>query len=290
MVKVKYDKQKQEWIHLPKFSKEGFYLDGFIVDSYGSAKKVMKRKDVDLPTVVTGYPGSGKSTFVIQAATFCDHTFNHKRMCQSAEDFIEGIKTAKVGEAWVLDESYKDLNSSEVRRETGRALLNVMNIIRQKRLYIFIVLPNFFDLHKSIAIFRTRWLIHCYDKSFGDIGYFAAFDRPTKHSLYIKGKRDESYDIVPSDGNGKFTKQVPETFDWEAYTQMKEKGLQEVFVSTQEDRTSIVQRNILIYHLYKAHDYTTKKLSEISGVSIRHTQDIVKKEKKKDEFKSDPDN
>lgn len=280
MVKLILNKSKNGWETTEDKDNYDFALDGFLYDSYKAAKKVMEKKSVDLPTAVAGYPGTGKSTETIKLASFCDPTFDHTRMYQKTEDFIEGLKNSTPLTAHVLDESYDGMNASEIRRETGRALMNVMNIIRQKRLYIFILLPNFFDLHKSIAVFRTRWLIYCYSKSFGDIGYFAAFDRETKQQLYIKGKKEENYNCVKADFYGSFSKKLPPNFDWEAYEKMKDEGLQNVFVSTQEDRTSLNQRDKLIYYLHNKFDHTTQTLSEITGISLRHVQRIIRTIKK----------
>lgn len=281
MVKLKYNLKIKEYYELPKHSKEGIYLDGFLWNTLKNAKQVMKIKDVDLPIVISGYPGVGKSTFVSQLATICDPTFTEERMYQNAEDFIEGVKSSNnPGEAHVLDESYKDLNSSDIRKEVGRALMNVLNIIRQKRLYIFILLPNFFDLGKNIACFRTRWLIHCYEKAFGDIGFWVAFDRSKKRQLYIQGKRFEDYECVRADARGIFTKKVPDSFNWGGYEKMKDAGLQDVFVKKESDKNSIKQRDKMILHFNQEHDYSTKKICDLFEMNIRNIQDIISKQKK----------
>jgi len=280
MVKLKLD-EARIWRVLPKYSKEGMYMDGKLYNSFDNAKGIMKKKDVDLPTAVAGYPGTGKSTITIQIASFCDPTFTEDRMYQTVESFIEGVKNSNFGEAHALDESYEGMSSAAIRREVGRALLNVMNIIRQKRLYIFIVLPDFFDLSKNIAIFRTRWLIYCYSEEFGDIGNFAAFDRDTKQQLYIRGKKNEDYDVVSADFFGRFTKHIPMNFNWEKYMGMKDEALKQIFVRTHEDRNAINQRNKLIYYLHKKFAHNTNRLSKITGLGLRSIQIIIKQEKTK---------
>jgi hypothetical protein len=265
MVKVIYDKKVGEWIRLPKYSKQegSIYLDGFLWKTFIDAKEVMKKRDVDLPIAVTGYPGTGKSTLTTQLASLCDPTFNEYRMAQSAEDFIKGIKEAEPGQAWALDESYADLNSAEIRRETGRALLNVLNIIRQKRLYIFILLPNYFDLAKNIALFRTRWLLHCYAEHFGDVGKVCAFDRNTKHQLYVKGKRFEDYNCVKADFYGTFTKTIPPNFNWENYLKIKAKGLKNVYSKKEDTKKVYLQRNIAVKFMVNELKIEKKKVLEM---------------------------
>ena len=279
MVKVKLNRETMKWELLPKGSKEGMYLDGYLYKSFSHAQDVMRRKDVDLPIAVTGYPGTGKSTTIIQIASFCDPTFNHTRMHQCAEDFIKAVQNAKQGEAHVLDESYNDLNSASIRREAGRALLNVMNIIRQKRLYIFIALPDFFDLTKNIAIFRTRWLIHCYSESFGDIGRFAAFDRNAKKLLYIYGKKNEDYNATDATFYGTFTKRIPENFDWDAYVKMKEKGLREAFTFVKNVSRAMGHRDKLLWLLYDKYDCPVKELSKFLELSSQLIHKVIKEKR-----------
>ncbi len=277
MVKVKLDLQKNEWIVLPKGSRDGMYIDGFVYKTLTDAKAIMEKKDLDLPIAITGYPGSGKSTFGLQAASFLDPTFNVDRMCVDTLEFIDAIKKAKPLQAVVLDESFEGLGSTQIRRELGRALANLLNVVRQKRLYIFVILPNFFDLSKTVAIFRTRWLFHCYSESFGDIGKFTAFDRITKQKLYIMGKRFEDYNCVRADFYGVFSPYIPPRFDYQKYLNKKEQQLKNINKNVDTTTQGIKQRNLLIGHLGKEMDYTTKHIADISGVSIRNIQLIIKR-------------
>ena len=60
MVKVKFDKQRRKWITLDKFSKDGFYLDGYLHKNLILYKK-MVRGNRDCPFVITGMEGDGKT-------------------------------------------------------------------------------------------------------------------------------------------------------------------------------------------------------------------------------------
>jgi tRNA uridine 5-carbamoylmethylation protein Kti12 len=251
-----------------------YSMDGFLYNSLFSAKKVMKSKDLDLIIQITGYPGTGKSTLACQIACFLDPSFNEERLCLTAEKFINEIKKATAGQCVVLDESYEGLNSSEIRKEVGRALLNLLNVVRQKRLYILILIPNFFDMSKQIACFRSRWLIHCYDKGFGDIGYYCLFDRKRKHDLWIRGKKYEDYESVRADFYCSFSPFIPKQINYEKYLENKAQALQDI--GTKEIlSSSITQRNKLIIYMFKVLEISIKEISTIVDLDIRTLQRIT---------------
>ncbi len=282
-MKLRLNQQTMEWERLPKGSREegSIYMDGMLHNSFSFAKGVMKKKNKDLVVCCSGYPGSGKSKIISQVASFCDPTFTEDRMHQTTEEFIEAVKAETgVMKSHVLDEAWEGLSSQQVRREIGRALLNIMNVIRQKRLFIFLVLPDFFDLSKSIAIFRSRWLIHCYEEEFGDVGKFLAFDQDSKKKLYVYGKKFEDYNAAPADFYGVFTKADSPLFNWDRYeNEIKPRAMQVTFEKRIEDSKVIQQRNILIFTLATKHSYTTAEIADSIDVSLRTVQTVIKKMK-----------
>lgn len=279
MVKLRLDLKKNEWVELPKGSREqgSIYLDGVLYQSFQSAKKVMEKKSVDLVVVCSGYPGSGKSKLISQIASFCDPTFTEDRMYQTSKDFQEGVlKEDQILRAHVLDEAWEGLSSSQVRREVGRLFMSLMNTIRQKRLFIFLVLPDFFDLTKNIAIFRSRWLIHCYSETFGDVGRFVCFDRRSKKQLYLKGKQFENYSAVPADFRGVFTNADSPRFNWERYeNEIKPKAMELITEKEETERGSVKQRNRLLLILKLKHKWKLTKLSEILGIDYKYVSKIT---------------
>jgi len=272
--------KNDKWIVLPKGSKEvgSIYMDGILHSSFKNAKEVMSKKNLDLVIVVTGYPGSGKSKLVGQMAAFCDPSFTEDRMYQSSQEFIDGIEQeTEVLKSHVLDEAWEGLSSTQVRKEVGKLFMNLLNTIRQKRLFIFLVLPDFFDLSKNIAIFRSRWLIHCYSESFGEVGRFVMFDRATKKQLYLRGKQYENYSAVKADFRGVFRTADSPRFNWENYENViKPRAMELSFRKDDAEKESVAQRNKLLVILKIKHKYKLLDLSEMMEMNYNYMCELVK--------------
>lgn len=277
MVKLKYDKLKKEWIVLPKGSREGMYMDGFLYRSCKSAKEVMDKTNSFLPIAISGYPGTGKSTILTQVATFFDPNFSEKDVSFKPQHFIDLLKNAKPLSAKALDESYEGLSSGQIRKEVGQTLKIALNVVRKKRLYIFIVIPNFFDLNKSIAVFLTRWLIHCYSPVFGEVGRFVIFDRDSKRALYLKGKRNfEDYNSQKADARGVFNEKIPEGFNWDVYEEAKDKYILELGKQDIDGKNSYKkQRDKIICQVKKEFNLTNKQLALLVDLSERQVTRIT---------------
>ena len=82
-------------------------------------------------------------------------------------------------------------------RECGQ--YNMLNIL---------VLPEYFDLPKGIAMTRSICLIDVYYITDQDAifrrGFFNFFSKRAKKKLYLKGKRELDYKAAKYDFNGKF--------------------------------------------------------------------------------------
>jgi len=69
------------------------------------------------------------------------------------------LKTKK-GQCIIFDEAFTGLSSRGALSGINKALVGLMMQMRQKNLFVIMVLPTFFMLDKYAAIFRAKALIH----------------------------------------------------------------------------------------------------------------------------------
>ena len=149
-------------------------------------------KDKDCILALDGREGAGKSTLALQIGKYVDPTLDLSRVVFNAEEFRQAIFKAKKGQCIIFDEAFTGLSSRAALSGINRTLISLMMQMRQKNLFVIIVLPTFFLLDKYVALFRARALIHVYENK-GVRGYFRLYNSKLKKLLYIFGKKDYSY-------------------------------------------------------------------------------------------------
>lgn len=169
-----------------------YMMDGYIKTVLDTAKSVIL-KDWDMIFAIDGPEGSGKSVFAQQLAFYCDPTFTVDRIVFTPKELRLAVVSAKPGEAIIYDEAYTGLSSRAAMSIINRTLVSMLAEIRQKNLFIFVVMPTFFDLDKYVALWRTRGLFHVYTGDNFERGYVAFFNIDRKKLLYINGKKYYSY-------------------------------------------------------------------------------------------------
>lgn len=199
-----------------------FYMDGFLKQNLDVVIKKIK-KDWDMVFVIDGVEGSGKSTLAMQMACYCDPTFCIERVVFTPRDLRQAIINSQKFQAIVYDEAYTGLSSRATMSLINRTLISMLAEIRQRNLYVFVVMPTFFDLDKYVALWRSRALFHVYvDKDFNR-GFFAFFNANKKKLLYIAGKKFYSYSKVKANFLGRFYKNY--VVDEQAYREKKRNSL-----------------------------------------------------------------
>lgn len=231
-------------------------------------KGQLEKKDKDMVFVVDGKEGSGKSTLAIQIGKYVDPTLDLSRIVFSPEDFREAILKAKKGQCIIYDEAFTGFSSRSSLSPVNRVLVSLAMQMRQKNLFILIVLPTIFLLDKYMAMFRTAALIHVYESK-GVRGYFKVFNDKKKKYLILQGKKTMTYNVkgvyTKFKGRfyGKFALGLPELE--KKYREKKEKALAD------SEKTSMTtaqvkfreQRDIMIY-LFRR--FSKMKYQEMSNL------------------------
>lgn len=207
------------------------YMDGYMKNALDTAKKEIK-KDWDMIFLYDGNEGSGKSAKALQDAFYCDPTLDITRVVFTPNEFRKAIMEADKFQAVVYDEAYTGLSSRATMSLINRTLIKMLAEIRQKNLFIFVVMPTFFDLDKYVALWRSRALVHVYCRNGFERGYFSFYNSDKKKNLYILGKKFYSYSKVKPNFIGRFTKGY--ILDEEEYRKKKKESLVEREKTTEE--------------------------------------------------------
>ena len=268
----------------PKTKKEvSYFLEPWIKKKFD--EKIIpdiQKKDKDAVIVIDGNEGSGKSTVGLQWCKYIDPSFNLERVVFTPDEFRETIYKAKKHQAIMFDEAFTGFSSRASLSGVNRTLISLMMQIRQKNLFIVIVLPTIFLLDKYISIFRTRVLIHVYE-SHGRRGFFKVYSSYKKKLLILhKDSKVYSYGKVGALKRGRFYG-VFALGDEEVekkYRKKKEEALKnsEKNVMSGSAVKYREQRDIMIYTLRKALKLSYKKIEgilndydfEISYAQIRN--------------------
>jgi hypothetical protein len=145
----------------------------------------LHKKDKDCFLVVDGKEGSGKSFFSFQIGKYVDNSLDLSRVCFTADEFRQAIFKAKRGQCVIYDEAFTGLSSRASLSMINKVLISLTMQMRQKNLFVIIVLPTFFLLDKYIALFRARALVHIFENH-GRRGYFRVYNAKLKRFLLYK--------------------------------------------------------------------------------------------------------
>ena len=235
------------------------YMDNKL---YNQLETVVKpnihKKDKDGVYIVDGEEGSGKSVFALQIAKVLDPEFSLDRECFSAEEFVKAIVKSKKGQCVIYDEAFTGLSSRGSLSEINRLLVSLMMEMRQKNLFVIIVMPTFFLLDKYVALWRAKGLFHVYTKR-GKRGRWCFFNKKKKKLLYLQGKKLYSYNIPRTSFRGRFYDQY--TINEQGYRKKKGNALQNKSRVTRA-KEYMNQRNTLFWILKRELKLTQVQTAE----------------------------
>lgn len=243
--------------------KTNFFIDPVLRNELDNVRYRVLKKDFDFVTIIDGREGSGKSVLGMQIAKYLDPEFSIDKLVFTSEEFIKVIRDPKTkkGSCIMLDEAFNAINSRASMTEVNRSMGAVATEMRQKNLFIVIILPSFFDLDKQFAIHRASSLIHVYLKDNIERGQFVIFPRAKKLQLYLSGKRMYNYSKPKSPYPPcKFTNHY--TIDENEYRFKKSQAFKKRTVSNQA-RNWLNQRNAYIKFLHKTLNLSQEELAQI---------------------------
>jgi len=211
---------------------QGFYMDGILKDNIDKYYIRAVKNDYDGISIISGMEGTGKTSLACSLAFYCDPTFpmDASRIVFNARQIHQAIDKADPGQSIVIDEAILSMGSQDAASDIQKVLIKKFTTIRKKNLFIFIIIPSFFMLRKYFAIFRTRFLIHCYTPDGVKRGYWKLYNRKTKRQLYIRGMKEMDMGVVRADWYGNFTDTYGFFFDKVLYEKKKDEAIASIDV------------------------------------------------------------
>lgn len=201
---------------------ENFYMDNGLKKILGSiAYNVPNDWDSLILISGSGMVRVGKSVLAQQIgyymSTKLKTPFTINNIVFSGQELMDKARTMEKHSVFVYDEARGELDTKKVMEDITKTLMDFFAECGMYNHVIIIVLPDFFDLPKGIAISRSELLINVYrDRSMKkdelseevvsfERGFFHGYHRTSKKKLYILGKKNyNDYDIVKRDFFGKF--------------------------------------------------------------------------------------
>lgn len=251
------------------------YMDGFLKSNLDILKKNIK-EDWDFWAVIDGREGVGKSTLAQQVGEYLDPTLDISRIVFTPQQFEKSVDEAKPYQTIVWDESITGTQSIDMTR-MARTLKKKAVQMRQKNLFIILVIHSYFDMNKYYAVHRTWFLLHVYHKSNKKTktfhrGYFEFYNFQKKKMMYLNDKARRFYNYIESPNfRGRFTKRY--AIDKDAYLKKK---------ATIEDVEDIrfTKRNVLFW-LWDRHNelnltLTDKEIIDVVKTSKRYYYECKK--------------
>jgi hypothetical protein len=230
-------------------SEISYHIDKKMIKFLNKIKNMISKKDKDYVMIIDGYEGSGKSTAAQQWGKFVDPSLDLPRICMTADEFKQAIMDSKQKQCVIYDEAVTGMSSGDTITRIGRLLKSMMMQMRQKNLFVIVIIPSIFELNKYTVLSRSRNFFHIYESK-GKMGYFVGYNRKDTKLLYLKGKKTYTY-RVKSRFIGRFLGKY--VVDEQKYRDKKEKALFSIEKEEKKDKDSIFkeQRDYLLYYLKK---------------------------------------
>jgi len=154
--------------------------------------EALEKRDKDFFAIVDGGEGTGKSWFAIQWGKYVDPTLDLSRIVFTPDEFKEAVFKAEKKQCIIYDEAFTGMGSRSSLSSINRYLVSLAMQIRQKNLFVILVLPSVFLLDKYFVMFRSKVLVHIYENK-GIRGYFRIYNPKKIKALIFYGAKTMSY-------------------------------------------------------------------------------------------------
>lgn len=282
----------EDWY--PKGSYKGQKDDGFYMDDNLKAQLDILIKNVvndwDFTILITGggEVRVGKSVLELQIMAYWCYmiekvhkikvpfdvkeniVFQWQRLIESGNKLGEKSKYCVIG----YDEAGETMEGSKSATRELRAVRDYLRECGQYNFLNILVLPEFFDLPKGIAITRSTLLLDVYysadEGGMFERGFFKFYSRRNKKLLYMKGKKELNYNAHPYNFTGRFYNFYP--IDEQQYREAKKAALKNRETNTRDRVMDL--RNAAWLALYQSgltQVEICEKMKALTGLELPQT-------------------
>lgn len=168
-------------------------VDNYLLKNTQIMHDAVINKDWDCVCLVDGEEGSGKSVMAQQLGHMLSvDGVELDNIVFTPRQFKKGILNSERFSTIIWDEARGGLNSRRSMSSVNNTIVDMLAEIRQKNLFVVIVMPTFYDMDKNVAMWRSRFLIHVFTEEMRR-GYFRFYGREEKKLLYLRGRKEYSY-------------------------------------------------------------------------------------------------
>ena len=208
----------------------------------------------------------------------------------TGKDLIDKARTYPKNSVFVYDEARGELDTKKVMEDITKTLMDFFAECGMYNHVVIIVLPDYFDLPKGLAINRSELLLNVYrdrkvivDDEGDDLvefkrGYFQGFHRQSKKRLYIIGKKNfNDYDSAKRDFFGDFPNVY--TVDKKEYENKKLE-----YLSRERSKETKEQSNEKLNIVLRAlcnHVSALQAEKELKGLGLKLSNDTIMRRIKK---------
>lgn len=264
-----------------------FYMHKTLVENLDILIKAVNKK-WDGVIIIDGLEGSGKTTLAKSCGYYfahkCGTNFNLDHIVFLPEQFMWACANFKPKSVIVWDEFIFGGYSSDAINTINKTITKMLTIIRNKQLFIILVIPWIFMLTPYVAVARSRCLLNVYTPDGISRGSFSFYSYSRKRTLYFKNKRWYSYYGVDMNFRGDFRNMDGMLYDEAEYEKKKEEASKSLTITSSVDRAVLWKKRVEQDIVFK-HDilnWNFNKIGEYYGLDSGYIGKTYKQTKDKE--------
>ena len=276
MAYYRFNKEEEKWDKIDPKDKtdDDVKLEEKIIPILDNVREDLK-KDLDIGIIIFGSVGSGKSTLGRLCCRYVSNDNFHprKHMVRDVNDIKRVIGEAKRGDAIVFDEASGIFASADTLTKKTKHAQLVLDVCRQKNLFMVIIAPQLHRLTAPVAIDRTKFALRTFiHKKTQKRGHFAFYGGKAKEKMYIEAKKTHgSIRGIPPKWHGEFGMDVKND---DIYREVKDETLHLVLNSFGNNKEkpktpAEIEREYRKRIVMQNTDKSAKEIAEVLGISDR---------------------